>query len=85
VPISKFVFYRGWHKLVSYLEMSNFFEEQGRPSPPAAPALDHGLGPNEAACDGGQGFTPRRTLSTSQAKTRGERRSSEKGPFPDGN
>jgi hypothetical protein len=32
-----------------------------------------------------QGFTPRRTLCTSQAKTRGERRSEEKGPFMDGN
>jgi hypothetical protein len=32
-----------------------------------------------------QGFTPRRTFRTSQAKTRGERRSEEKGPFMDGN
>ena len=32
-----------------------------------------------------QGFVPRRTFGTPQAKTRGERRSSEKGPFLDGN
>jgi hypothetical protein len=32
-----------------------------------------------------QGFVPRRTLGTPQAEARGERRSSEKGPFLDGN
>jgi len=32
-----------------------------------------------------QGFTPRRTFRTSQAKTRGERRSEEKEVFLDGN
>ena len=31
-----------------------------------------------------QGFSPRRTFGTSQAETRGEHSSSEKGPFPDG-
>jgi len=31
-----------------------------------------------------QGFMPRRTFCTSQAKTRGERRSVEKWPFLDG-
>ena len=28
--IRKLKFYKGWHLVVSYLEMSNFFEEQGR-------------------------------------------------------
>ncbi len=32
-----------------------------------------------------QGFSLRRTCSTPQAETRGERRSSEKEPFMDGN
>ncbi len=35
--------------------------------------------------DGGQGFSLRRTSGTPQTETRGERRSSEKEPFMDGN
>ena len=35
--------------------------------------------------DGGQGFSLRRTIRTSQTETRGERRPAEKGLFMDGN
>jgi hypothetical protein len=41
--------------------------------------------PRLSARDGGQGFSLRRTDRTPQTGTRGERRSSEKGPFMDGN
>jgi hypothetical protein len=41
--------------------------------------------PRLSARDGGQGFSSRRTGGTPQTETRGERRSSEKGPFMDGN
>jgi hypothetical protein len=44
--------------------------------------------PDKSGCalsKAAQGFTPRRTFRTSQAKTHGERRSEGKGPFMDGN
>jgi hypothetical protein len=41
--------------------------------------------PRLSLSDGGQGFSLRCTYRTPQTETRGERRSSEKGPFMDGN
>ncbi|MBW2173808.1 MAG: hypothetical protein JRF64_04055 [Deltaproteobacteria bacterium] len=41
--------------------------------------------PRLSARNGGQGFSSRRTGGTPQTQTRGERRSSEKEPFVDGN
>ncbi|MBW2174997.1 MAG: hypothetical protein JRF64_10345 [Deltaproteobacteria bacterium] len=41
--------------------------------------------PRLSARDGGQGFSSRRTDGTPQTEIRGERRSSGKGPFMDGN
>ncbi|MBW2173626.1 MAG: hypothetical protein JRF64_03085 [Deltaproteobacteria bacterium] len=41
--------------------------------------------PRLSTRDGWQGFSSRCTGGTPQTKTRGERRSSEKGPFMDGN
>ncbi|MBW2174589.1 MAG: hypothetical protein JRF64_08120 [Deltaproteobacteria bacterium] len=41
--------------------------------------------PRLSFSDGGQGFSLRRTDRTPQTETRGERRSSGKGPFMDGN
>ncbi|MBW2173405.1 MAG: hypothetical protein JRF64_01925 [Deltaproteobacteria bacterium] len=41
--------------------------------------------PRLSLSDGGQGFSLRRTGGTPLTETRGERRSSGKGPFMDGN